>query len=173
MTHVVATSVPHPVSRAWYWAVLVGTLVLDQCSKWLVMQHLALYESVSVLGEFLRLTYVRNAGAAFSLLAHPAAASWRLYLLAAIAVITVVVLTVIVYRERDAGLKQLIPFGLISGGALGNLADRLTAGTVTDFIEFSYKTFHFAVFNLADSSVFIGVCWILLTTFFTSGETNQ
>ena len=93
------------------------------------------------------------------------AAPWRLYFLSGIAVATLVVLTVIAYRERPARALVLLPLGLVGGGAAGNLIDRLTSGMVVDFIDFSVHTFHWPVFNVADSAVVIGVLWILWLSF--------
>jgi len=160
-------------SKFWFWGAAALVLCLDQFSKYLVAHNMALYQSIPLLGNVLQLTYVRNAGAAFSLLANPSAAPWRLYLLAGVALVTVSVLIFMAYHESYAKAGFLIPLGLVSGGALGNLVDRLSSGTVVDFIEFSYKSFHFPVFNIADSAVNVGVFWILLITFMSHGEEKE
>ncbi len=149
----------------YYWLPLAAVLVLDQASKWVVAQGLSPMQNVPLLGTVLQLTYVRNPGAAFSLLAHPSAAAWRLAFLVGVAAVASVVLTVIAHREAPRP-ERLVPLGLVAGGALGNLIDRVTAGTVVDFIEFSWRAFHFPVFNLADSAVCLGVGWILWLSFF-------
>jgi signal peptidase II len=154
-----------PPSPAAFWIAVGAVLLLDQASKWLVSHFLALYQSIPLLGNVLSLTYVRNPGAAFSFLAQPFAAPWRLYLLAGIAVITFAVLVYLVHRDRRLAPALFVPMGMVGGGALGNLVDRVTAGRVVDFIDFSYRSFHFPVFNIADSSVCIAVGWILLHSF--------
>jgi len=70
-----------------------------------------------------------------------------------------------VHRQQAAGVFHFLPLGLICGGAAGNLINRVRFGMVVDFIEFSAGRFHFPVFNLADSAVFLGVCAILLANF--------
>lgn len=148
-----------------YYLILVLILVLDRFTKWLVTQTLDLNHSVSILEPVLRLTYVRNPGAAFSLLAK-FDSPWRLALFITVAFAAFVVLTVVAHRERARGWSLIVPLALVSGGALGNLIDRIfLSGQVIDFIEFSYRAFHFPVFNVADSSVCIGVCWLMILTF--------
>ena len=149
---------------AWYWIVLAVILTLDMLSKWLVTQTLVLHQSVSLAGSFLRLTYVRNTGAAFSLLAdfH---SPWRLVLFVTVPVVAFLLLTYLAYREKHHRFRTLCPLGLVSGGALGNLLDRIFSGTVVDFIDVSIGSFHWPVFNLADSAVVIGVGWLLFSTF--------
>lgn len=156
---------PARARALYYWLPLLVVLTLDQLSKWAVAQNLALFQSVPLLGTVLQLTHIRNPGASFSLLAHPAAAPWRLYVLGGVAVIAVIALTWIAYRDRPLP-ERIVPLGLVAGGALGNLVDRLTAGTVMDFIAVSYRAFHFPVFNVADSAVCLGVGWILWLSFF-------
>lgn len=153
-----------PIFR-FYGIILLLVLVLDQASKWIVMQTMVLHQSIPVLGNILQLTYVRNTGAAFSLLAR-SEGFWRRPLLISVALIASVVLTVMAYREQKRGIKLMLPLGLVSGGALGNMVDRLFyGGAVVDFIEVSYRNFHWPVFNLADSAVVIGVCWLMFFTF--------
>ncbi len=149
---------------AWYWIILAVVVTLDLLSKWLVTQNMVLHQSVSLLGTFLSLTYVRNTGAAFSLLAN-FDSPWRLVLFVTVPIIAILLLTTLAYRERQRSFLALCPLGLISGGALGNLLDRVFSGTVVDFIDVSYRSWHWPVFNLADLAVVIGVGWLLLTSF--------
>lgn len=150
---------------ALYYSVLAAVLALDRFTKWLVTQTLDLNHSLPVLEPFLRFTHVRNTGAAFSLLAD-FNTPWRLVLFVTVAFCAFVVLTVIAHREQGRGWSLLVPLAMVSGGAVGNMIDRIfQSGMVTDFIEFSYRAFHFPVFNVADSSVFLGVCWLLIHTF--------
>jgi signal peptidase II len=130
--------------------VAVLTLVIDQISKRLVMTSLRLGESwnpVAALERWVSLTYVTNTGAAFGMFPDYGG------IFMVIAVVVVVV--IIVYHRYLPGEQWLIQIslGLQLGGALGNLLDRLHYGHVIDFIDFKV----WPVFNVADSSVFIGV----------------
>ena len=126
------------------------TLVLDRISKWAVMDSLRPGESwnpVAALERWVSLTYVTNTGVAFGLFPDHGAVFM---------VIAVVVIAAIIFYYRylpgDQWLVQ-ISLGLQLGGALGNLVDRLRYGHVIDFIDFKV----WPVFNVADSSVFVGV----------------
>ena len=131
-------------------AVAVLTLVVDRISKWVVMDSLKLGESwnpVAALERWVSLTYVTNTGAAFGLFPDHGVIFM---------VIAVVVIAAIIFYYRylpgDQWLVQ-ISLGLQLGGALGNLVDRLRYGHVIDFIDFKV----WPVFNVADSSIFVGV----------------
>ena len=150
-----------PVSRAYFWGFGLGVLACDWASKWIVAHTLQPYQSLQLIGEYVQLTYVRNPGGAFSLLAYSQGA-WRPLLFIGIALVTVIVLSVLAFREKEAGIAFLIPLGLICGGAAGNLVDRVTVGTVVDFIDVGVKAYRWPVFNLADSSIDIGVAWFLI-----------
>jgi len=151
----------HVAGWGGYWMVVAIGLAVDQLTKWIVTQTMDLNQSVPLLGEIVSLTHVRNTGAAFSLLANVDAA-WKLYLFAGIAVIAFAAMTVAAFRERERGAAWLLPLGLVSAGSLGNLIDRLTVRAVIDFIDVSYRSFHFPVFNVADSAVCVGVAWLVL-----------
>jgi signal peptidase II len=130
--------------------VAVLTLVIDQISKRLVMINFRPGESwnpVAALGRWVSLTYVTNTGAAFGLFPDYGG----IFMVIAVVVVAVIILY---YRHLpgDQWLVQ-ISLGLQLGGALGNLLDRLRYGHVIDFIDFKV----WPVFNVADSSVFIGV----------------
>lgn len=138
----------------------IATLVvvlLDQLSKWWVVNNLALYESVypiPALSHIFAITHLTNTGAAFGLLQEAGG-----FFTIASAVITVIILIYLRSMPRDRWLTR-IALGMVVGGALGNLIDRLSLGYVIDFIDFSF----FAKFNIADSSVSIGVVLLFIAT---------
>jgi signal peptidase II len=143
-------------------AVGLVVILLDQLVKRWITQYFISdgrqYTSVPIIGHELELIYVQNRGVAFSLLDGQSS----LYVLIAVAVGVIVWLY---WRSRDTGSLLLkVTFGLIIGGALGNLIDRLRLGYVVDFIHFQIPAigFNFAVFNVADSCISVGV--ILLIT---------
>jgi len=128
---------------------LVAALVfaLDFLTKHLVASHLALGQSVPLIPQFLYITYIDNAGAAFGLLQNQ-----TLLFLAITAVVIALILT---YGRRVARTSPLLgyAFGLQLGGALGNLLDRLLYARVIDFIDFHVWPY---IFNVADASIVIG-----------------
>ena len=130
--------------------VAVLTLVIDQISKRLVMTSFRLGESwnpVAALERWVSLTYVTNTGAAFGLFPDHGV----VFMIIAV-VVVVAIIFYCRYLPGDQWLVQ-ISLGLQLGGALGNLLDRLRYGYVIDFIDFKI----WPVFNVADSSVFVGV----------------
>lgn len=127
-------------------------LVLDQWIKLLIRNNFQVNQSLPVIKNIFHLTYIRNIGAGFGILA-----GYR-YLFIMISLVTIGGL--LVYRYR---LNARSPFldtsvGLIIGGATGNIADRLRLGYVVDYLDFRI----WPVFNLADSAVVIGVGLLIL-----------
>jgi len=147
-------------------AILV--LILDQWTKaWVVTNLSPSYfgPRISLIGNYLTLYYIRNNGAAFSLFAN----STVLVLLIAVAI---GVIAYLYLRNINTGsLWYKLIFGLIIGGALSNLIDRVRhGGYVVDFISFNIPefNFHFAIFNLADAAISVGVVLLFVTLLFGS-----
>lgn len=121
-------------------------LFVDQFSKYVIRQNMSLAESIPVIKRVFHITYVENKGIAFGLFPQ----GHTLFI-----VISFVIILAILFFERKKiikSLKERLCLGLILGGALGNLIDRLRFGFVIDFLDFRI----WPVFNLADSGVCIG-----------------
>lgn len=150
----------------WFLLVSMASLVLllDQGSKVYVHHTFVLHESRPVIADFFHLTYVRNPGAAFGLLARQKAA-FRQFFFPTMTVLAIVAL--LVYFIHVPGQRTLTLWGicLIMGGAVGNGIDRLWLGQVIDFLDFYWRTYHWPAFNLADSAICIGVGLLLLDAF--------
>lgn len=134
---------------------LIALLVygMDQWLKWVVRTHMVLGNEVQVIKSVLYLDYIRNPGAAFSILPN---ARWLLILIA------LLVMVGVIYAERRLRHSWLAKFGLalVLGGLLGNLTDRVLSGTVVDYVYF--KIINFPIFNLADVAIDVGVGLLLL-----------
>ena len=153
-------------SKKWqlFGALVLGVLALDQVTKLYVHTTLALYESHSVIANLFAFTYVRNSGAAFGMLARQSQDFLRLFFPA----VTVVALVgLCMYFVRVPYQRTLTLWGLclIMGGAIGNGIDRLWLGQVIDFIDVHWYAYHWPAFNVADSSICIGVGLLLLDSF--------
>ena len=124
--------------------------LLDFCSKRLVLEFLVEDESIMVIKDFFYLTYVKNTGVAFSLLEGN-----MLFIIG----MTLLVLVLIFNYVKDSCCNKIetICYGLIFGGALANLFDRVFYGYVVDFLEFCFWGYSFPIFNLADCMIVIGV----------------
>src|SRR5436190_12365387 len=139
-----------------YIVLAAATLALDRWTKALIRNRFDLYESISVIDGFFNITYVRNTGVAFGIFSSISSPvkSVLLSLFTACAAIVV-----IAYSVRSPVRNRLlqVALGLILGGALGNLYDRLAYGYVVDFLEFYAGSYHWPSFNVADSAISIGV----------------
>ena len=140
-------------------ATLAVVVIIDQLSKWLAVATLPPREAVPVLGDWFRFLLVRNPGAAFSM------GTDATIVLAFIQLIAVGVAVFLAFRAR-CGLSALT-IGLIGGGAAGNLIDRIFRepggmhGHVVDFFSF----WNFAIFNVADIAITVGVVLYLAIVF--------
>jgi signal peptidase II len=133
-------------------------VVADQVTKQIVRDRFALGESRSVIDGFFSLTYVRNTGAAWGLFSSQN--TW----LTVLSVVMLVLL--VVYRRSFLGDRILhrIALGLMIGGIVGNLMDRVRLGWVTDFLDFNLWGYAWPAFNIADAAICTGVGLYVLTS---------
>ena len=149
-------------------AITIPVILLDQATKLFVQAHMALYESIAIIPNYLDITYTLNPGAAFSMLAD--APVWvRTMFLLSMACAAIVVLTVMIVRAERVSISS-VASALILGGAIGNLIDRAIRGRVIDFLRAHYYDLNYPIFNVADSAISIGVALIVLTAFFGSDD---
>ena len=132
-------------------ACAAAVVALDQATKVVASSRLETGESISVLGDFIRLTLVHNTGAAFGLFPG----SRVPFIIVSVLAIGVVLYLFLRDTYRSAWNRTLL--GCILGGASGNLVDRVRLGWVVDFIDVGYGTARWPVFNVADSAVTLGV----------------
>lgn len=144
-----------------------GVVALDQLTKWLIQANFLLHDSREVIPGFFNLTYVTNTGAAFGILAGDHS-TLRMLFFAGVAVAAL--LAIVLGWRQLCGEERLMPhaLGLIAGGAIGNLIDRLRFGAVVDFLDFYVQNHHWPAFNVADSAICVGVGLFLLGSFFAS-----
>ena len=153
---------------AWQWGglaiVAVAAVLADQVTKHVVTSTVALDDSVHVAGP-LSIHHVQNTGIAFGLFAG------------ATSIVTVVtaaaILWMLVFFARSAARHPVLPaaFGLVIGGSLSNLFDRVRLGHVTDFIDVNWWTFR--IFNLADSFIVVGVILLVIELLATESESRD
>ena len=139
----------------------LGVLAVDQLTKALVRQLLPIHESVSIIPGVLDLTHVRNAGAAFGLL-NTVDFPFKAVLIPVIAAAALIAVGMYSAGLARHQLVARIGLALIIGGAAGNLLDRVVAGSVVDFVDVYWRTWHFWAFNVADSSISVGVAVMIL-----------
>jgi len=140
-------------------------VILDKITKYIVKRNFYLGESRKVIGNFFKLTYIENTGIAFGLFSewsHPLK-SFILFTLSIIALYFIIS----IYIKSEKSYMMQICFGLILGGAFGNIFDRIAFGKVVDFFDFGIKNYRWPFFNIADSAITIGVTiLIIIYTFF-------
>ncbi len=142
--------------------VVILVIALDQWTKALVVANLSPPETrspIPIIGDYLTIYYIQNSGAAFSLLAN----NIVLAVLIGVAICVIAYLYARIFNTGPLAFKLI--FGLIIGGAAGNLIDRaIRGGYVVDFIFFRIPQigYHFAIFNIADASISIGVVLLFL-----------
>jgi signal peptidase II len=136
--------------------ICVSTIVLgiDQATKIFIDRAMDLHASITVVENFFNITYLRNKGAAFGILAH---SSYRLPFFVLVSLVAIAVIIVVFYRLRPDQKFTAFPLALIFSGAVGNLIDRIRLGEVIDFLDAHWYSHHWPAFNIADSAICIGV----------------
>ena len=141
-------------------AAIFGAFLLDQATKLSALEALGRGDVYAVLPIFnLRLSF--NQGISFSLFTETF--TGRPVMLAGITLAVTALLGILLVRSTTR--LEAVALGLIIGGALGNVLDRLRIGAVVDFLDFHVWGFHWPAFNLADSAIVIGVIALVATTF--------
>ena len=143
------------------YGLIVVIVALDQWSKWAIKTSFNLYQSKPVIQDLLHFTYVTNDGMAFGL-SFPGGKH--------VLLIMTILLTgfIIGFLWKEKNGHPLIKYGLalILSGAIGNLIDRLLYGKVVDFLDLMIGNFHWYIFNIADSSVTIGMILFIIHSFY-------
>ena len=152
----------HRASLGLFFASAFLAFLADALTKLAVARSIELGASVRVFGDVVRLTHIKNFGASFGLFPG---STLTLIVISSLAVLIVFVLA-LNSRERTGSMVFL---GLIMGGALGNLFDRLRLGAVIDFVDIGWGSFRWPVFNAADVAVTMGV-FLLLVQYLRRGE---
>jgi len=139
-------------------------VILDQVAKYLVE---TLRPNILVIPGFFNVTYVRNTGAAFGIL------QGKHLLLAGVSLLAMGVLLFLLFYEREEKTGLLLALALILGGTCGNLIDRIRFGYVIDFLLLYIQRYQWPAFNIADSSISIGVGLLILVTFLESRKESE
>ncbi len=141
--------------KKWIWFTLFFTF-LDQAVKVIVRNFLSYQKKISIIPSFFSLQYVENRGGAFSILEEVP----FLFLFFSIAVI--LFFSYYASKNKLSNIEQL-SISLLLGGAIGNFLDRVLYQKVTDYLSFTFGTYQFPIFNIADVCIVFGVClWIFI-----------
>ena len=148
---------------------ILFAVLADQLTKLWIMSSLPLYGRKIIVPGLFNLVHVTNTGAAFGLLAGEHA-WWRQVFFIVVALMALVIIFVAYRQSKVKVLMFITAVGLIAGGALGNLIDRIRFGAVVDFLDFYIKSYHWPAFNVADSAITVGVGLFLVHMLFASGH---
>jgi signal peptidase II len=146
--------------------ILIGLIIIliDQISKGLIDKYIELGENIKLISKFLYLTNVNNTGAAWGILPG------RTDLLIILTVVVIIILFQYI-KSFNKNNRNILAFGLLFGGIIGNFIDRLFVGYVKDFIELDIFSFNFPIFNISDICIVIGAT--LLVVAIICGEDNN
>ena len=139
-------------------------LVLDQITKLWVAATLPFWTSKTVIPGFFNLVHVLNKGAAFGFL-NDLDAVWRPYFFMAATALAIVLILHLLRTVPREDRVLFTALGLILGGALGNLADRIRLGEVIDFLDFYIGKYHWPAFNVADIAISVGSVLLLVSVY--------
>ena len=152
----------------YFWLIIV-IFIFDQISKWCIHNYMNLYQSIPIIENFLYFTYVTNDGMAFGL-----SLPGGQIVLSALSIIMTIVLGYLFWLERNGHILMKFALSLIIAGALGNLFDRVSYGEVVDFIHIKLGSFwEWYIFNIADTSVSIGMILFLIHSFYFQDESKE
>lgn len=147
-------------------------ILLDQLSKLWIVHTMSLYQSKEIVSGLFNLVYVTNKGAAFSMFAQ-FDSPYRHYFFLIIGVVACVGLTYLNFKLISENRYYGLALGLIAGGAIGNLIDRVTRGAVVDFLDVYWKGYHWPAFNIADSCICVGVFLFFLLNLKSNKKTGK
>lgn len=133
-------------------------ILVDFFSKYMVSKLMTVNETINLINNFFRITYVKNTGAAFSIFSN------NTLLVIIISVIVIGFLLFYIYKNKGNNKLENVSYAFILGGAIGNLIDRLVYGYVIDFLDFEILSYDAPIFNLADTFIVIGVILFLINT---------
>ncbi len=143
--------------------IAAGVVIIDQLTKLWVVRSFHLYESRAVIPDFFHLTYLTNTGAAFGFLAGKQNTLRQVFFVG-VAMAALLAMGYFYRTLKERSLLYTAAIGLICGGAVGNLIDRLRLGSVIDFLDFFVGRYHWPAFNAADSAITVGVVLFLLAS---------
>lgn len=153
------------MNRLTSFIVAAGVVLLDRATKIMVQARLNEFDHVAVIPGFFNIVHTENRGAAFGMLSG-LAGNGRNALLIVLSLVISFGIAAALWQPARAGVRDtpVLRWGLslVLGGALGNLWDRVAAGSVTDFLQFFFGSWEFASFNAADSAITVGAGLLIL-----------
>jgi signal peptidase II len=162
--------------------VTVAVIAVDHVVKWIVMSTMRLNQTIRIIDDYFTISYIMNSGIAFGLFDdHPFPHKSILLIIVSLLALGII-LYIFLSLPKQVKLSGLA-MGLIFGGAIGNLIDRIVRGRVVDFLDFDFPDIHIRLlnihmtrwptFNVADSCVLVGIIMLLIIIISHGGKTEQ
>ena len=143
-------------NKKYIYTVALFYLLLDQVIKFIVTKNLVLMEEIPVINNFFSIYYLKNTGAAFSIFGN------KTLFLIIISIICLLFLKYYIKKLKRVTPLTIISLGIMIGGIVGNLFDRLLYKAVIDYLSFTFFNYSFPVFNVADIGITVGAVLLLI-----------
>ena len=154
-------------NRQFIYQITSIVLIIDQIVKLIINNKMALYQQIKIIPHFFTIYYVKNTGAAFSILEDST------ILLTIISVIFIVILDRMIKKEKQFSNLSAISLGMVMGGIFGNMIDRIIHHAVIDYLSFQIFKYEFPVFNIADIGITVGVALLMISMILERGENDR
>lgn len=132
------------------------TVLLDQIIKYIVMSNMTLHQEIKLIPNFFSLYYLKNTGAAFSILGN------KTIILILVSIFFLIIIKNAIKKLKRVNTLTIISLGIMTGGIIGNLFDRILYKSVIDYLSFNIFNYNFPVFNLADIGITVGAILLII-----------
>ena len=139
-------------------------VIIDQIIKILIKKYLKENKFIKIIPNFFSLYHVKNTGAAFSILEN------NTILLIIIGFLVLIFLDKEISKEKNLDKYQILSLGMIIGGIIGNLLDRIMYHGVIDYLSFQFGSYYFPIFNFADIGITLGVLLLIINTYLMGSD---
>lgn len=136
--------------------VCIISIIVDQIIKFIIKANMNIADTINIIPNFFRITFLKNEGAAFSILSGN-----RLLFIFITVLVLILFYFFLLKNKKIIKTKQLL-YGLLLGGIIGNFIDRILYGYVIDYLDFNIGEFNYPVFNIADSLIVISIIWLIV-----------
>jgi signal peptidase II len=153
------------LSRYYPFGIAALVFALDRLTKWMIERSVSVWDTIVVIPGFFQIVHTKNRGAAFGIFAD-SSSEWRTLILIGLSIAVMIFIAGLLIQSMKGSEQQQaaqrVALGLVLGGALGNVYDRVVMGSVTDFLEFFLGEYRFPAFNVADSAITVGAGLLIL-----------
>ena len=144
--------------------VAVICILIDFISKIIVINNLELDTGITIIPNFFSISYIRNTGAAWGIFSNGT------LLLAVLSIVFLIFAFKYIYDLKSVSKLSMISYGMLIGGIIGNLIDRVFRNYVIDFLSFNIFGYHFPVFNIADCFIVVSIFLIVIESLLKEGK---